>query len=187
MMVFLHQTSSNSTCSSHAQYGGVWKFIVRSQQAVSVYPFQSFRNVAELRLSSCGFEGGFRLCTPSSFFIWRKRFTFHILFRTKSDRVACFLYVLTEICILKVPFRLNWGNWRNWRGWTYPQTSLPVLHLYPLTCIQYEGIGLRSSCPFVPSRIGWLVFCMIWRRFVYSRSHSGWIGPIGEIGAVAFE
>ena len=33
---------------------------------------------------------------------------------------------------------------------------------------------------FRTSRIGWLVFCIIWLSFVYSRSHSGWIGPIGE-------
>ncbi len=33
--------------------------------------------------------------------------------------------------------------------------------------------------PFHTSTIAWLGFCMFWLIFVYPRSHSGWIGPIG--------
>ncbi len=41
--------------------------------------------------------------------------------------------------------------------------------------------------PVHTSRIGWLGFCMFWLSFVYLRSHSGWIGRIGEFrGAVFF-
>ncbi len=34
--------------------------------------------------------------------------------------------------------------------------------------------------------MSWLDFCMFWLGFVYPRSHSGWIGPIGEFAAAAF-
>ena len=33
--------------------------------------------------------------------------------------------------------------------------------------------------------MAWLGFCMFWLGFVYPRSHSGWIGPIG-VGAPVF-
>jgi hypothetical protein len=44
---------------------------------------------------------------------------------------------------------------------------------------------LAFLMPFRTSRIGWLVYCMFWLGFVYHRSHSGWIGPIGEIGTAS--
>ena len=40
--------------------------------------------------------------------------------------------------------------------------------------------------PVRTSQIGWLVFCMFWLSFVYPRSHSGWIGPIGQFNASLF-
>ncbi len=46
--------------------------------------------------------------------------------------------------------------------------------LFPLTCIQYD---------FRTSRMGWLVFLLC---FVYLRSHSGWIGPLGEFRVSTF-
>jgi hypothetical protein len=40
--------------------------------------------------------------------------------------------------------------------------------------------------PYPSCRIGRLFFCMFWLIFIYPRSHSGWIGPIGEIEAAEF-
>ncbi len=70
MVSILYQTSSSQTqlVLHNAQYSGVWKFIVRSPQAVSKFPFQSIRNVDILSLSSCNLEGEFRLLPHILFF-----------------------------------------------------------------------------------------------------------------------
>ncbi len=114
----------NSACSSHEQYGQVWKFIMRFPQAVSTYPFQSIRNMTALTLDSCGLEG-----ISSSFFPWRRSFYFHVscVLSYQSYNVTYFLFVFTVFCIPQVPFRLNWANWKIYGIWIYPKTSLTVL------------------------------------------------------------
>ena len=62
----------------------------------------------------------------------------------------------------------------------YPPPLSPDLHSI------WKNV-LPCRMPFRTSRIAWLVFCMFWLGFVYPRSHSGWIGPIGEIGEAVFE
>ncbi len=52
-----------------------------------------------------------------------------------------------------------------------------------MTHIQYEGTCWLSLCPFIPVRWRDLIFVCFELGFVHPRSHSGWIGPIGEIGA----
>ena len=107
-----------STFSSHAQHGGAWTFIMKSPKAVSKYPFQSIRNVAQLDLSDCNLNGEFRLCTPILFSLTCLQYEgigSHSSVKSHQyDSVTCFLYVLTGFCIPQVPFRLNWANWRIW-------------------------------------------------------------------------
>ncbi len=45
---------------------------------------------------------------------------------------------------------------------------------------------LAFLMPFHTRMIGWLGFCMFWLNFVYPRSHSGWIGPIGQFKSFLF-
>ncbi len=113
--------------------------------------------------------------------------------------------------VFPMPFRTSTIAWlvfcMFWLGFVYPRShsgwirpigeigepavveqptyrySIPL----PMTCIQYLGIGLLSSCmPFRTSTIAWLGFCMFWLGFVYPRSHPGWIGPIGGFTGAVF-
>jgi hypothetical protein len=142
----------NLNCSSHAQFGEVWKFIMKSSKAVSKYPFQSIRNVDELDLSDCGLKGERRRCTPS----W---LAFNIKAQAcvpQSNRTSTIAWLVFCMFWLRfvypqVPFRLDWAIWRIYSSCIYTVTSLPVITLsFPLTCIQYEGKGLLSLCPFTP-------------------------------------
>jgi hypothetical protein len=45
---------------------------------------------------------------------------------------------------------------------------------------------LAFLMPFRTSTIAWLSFCVFWLGFVYPRSHSGWIGRIGEFEGAVF-
>jgi hypothetical protein len=47
----------------------------------------------------------------------------------------------------------------------------------------YSYVDIKSKRT---STMAWLDFCMFWLGFVYPRSHSGWIGPIGEFEGAAF-
>ncbi len=101
-------------------------------------------------------------------------------------RVTCFLYDLTEFFIPQVTSRLNWANWRNCRSCIWTVTNLPVLYPSSLDLCRIWNRRLALHKPYLTSRIGWLVFCMFWLGFVYPRSHSGWIGSIGEFTGSAF-
>ena len=61
-------------------------------------------NIERLNLSYCSLTGKYSYMEEQACFPYAISY--------QSDRVTCFLYVLTDVCILQVPYRLNWANWR---------------------------------------------------------------------------
>ncbi len=77
-----------------------------------------------------------------------------------------------------------------WQNYSYQLLASRVFRF--LTIFQYERCNLPSLCSPSFSVKSYqydsvIFFCMFWLSFVCPRSHSGWIGPIGEIGAAEVE
>ncbi len=113
-------------------------------------------------------------------------------------RLACFPYALSyrsdkdDLCVVffwlyfvspdRIPAEL--GRLKNLWELCLSENQLTGTTSPSFFLLDIWMMRLAFYIPYPTSRIGWLGFYMFWPSFVYSRSHSGWAGPIGEfIGA----
>ncbi len=82
--------------------------------------------------------------------IWRKRLALRMPFPS-SWIGTWFSYVWLGFVYIPGPIQAELGQLENLAELRLNSNNLSgTQSLFPLTCIQYEGIGLLSLCPFVP-------------------------------------